>query len=161
MPLTLRAIAAEFGLNPAFIELEITESVIVENTESVSEQFRMLRKLGHPIAIDDFGTGYSSLAYLKQFPVDKLKIDRAFVANITEDPGDAALAKGIIALAKSLGMGVVTEGVETAGQLALLRRHGCEEIQGYYYSPPIPAKAFASWYRAHAKGAKGADASVA
>ena len=158
LPLTLRAIMAEFGLSPQFFELEITESVIVENTESVSEQFRMLRKLGHPIAIDDFGTGYSSLAYLKQFPVDKLKIDRAFVANITEDPGDAALAKGIIALAKSLGMGVVAEGVETAGQLALLRRHGCEEIQGYYYSPPITAEAFAVWYRARAKKLKDADA---
>ena len=132
--------------------------MLVENTESVSKQFHTLRKLGHLIAIDDFGTGYSSLAYLKQFPVDKLKIDRAFVANITENPGDAALAKGIIALAKSLGMGVVAEGVETEEQLALLRRHGCEEIQGYYYSPPIPAEAFADWFRARAKKLKGVDA---
>ena len=158
LPLALRAIVAEFGLSPGFIELEITESVLVENTESVSKQFHTLRKLGHLIAIDDFGTGYSSLAYLKQFPVDKLKIDRAFVANITENPGDAALAKGIIALAKSLGMGVVAEGVETEEQLALLSRHGCEEIQGYYYSPPIPAEAFADWFRARAKKLKGVDA---
>ena len=158
LPLALRAIVAEFGLSPGFIELEITESVLVENTESVSKQFHTLRKLGHLIAIDDFGTGYSALAYLKQFPVDKLKIDRAFVANITENPGDAALAKGIIALAKSLGMGVVAEGVETEEQLALLSRHGCEEIQGYYYSPPIPAEAFADWFRARAKKLKGVDA---
>ena len=99
-------------------------------------------------------TGYSSLAYLKRFPVDKLKIDRAFVDNITGNSGDAALAK-------SLGMGSVAEGVETEEQIALLRRHGCEEIQGYYYSPPITAEEFAVWYRARAKKLKGAATPVA
>jgi len=161
VPLTLRAILGEFGLDPACIELEITESVIVENTDSVARQFCMLRKMGHAIAVDDFGTGYSSLAYLKHFPVDKLKIDRAFVANVTENSVDAALAGGVIALAKSLGMRTVAEGVETIEQLALLRRHGCDEIQGYYYSPPITAEEFAGWYRARTNKLNGAANSVA
>ena len=121
------------------LELELTESSLMENTESTIDCLRGLKRRGVQISIDDFGTGYSSLAYLRRFPVDKLKIDMVFVRHLTTSPPDAAIALAIIGMAHSLQLQVVAEGVETAEQLAFLRGHGCDQIQGYYFSRPLAA----------------------
>jgi len=121
------------------LELELTESSLMANTERTIAIMANLKNLGVYISIDDFGTGYSSLAYLRRFPIDKLKIDIAFVRDITSNPDDAAIALAIIRMAHSLKLEVIAEGVETAGQLAYLRRHRCDLIQGYYFSRPLPA----------------------
>ncbi|MDB5968470.1 MAG: diguanylate cyclase [Hydrocarboniphaga sp.] len=121
------------------LELELTESSLMENTELTIASLQSLKKRGLDISIDDFGTGYSNLAYLCRFPIDKLKIDIAFVREITSKPDDAAIALAIIQMARSLKLEVVAEGVETAAQLAYLRRHHCDQIQGYYFSRPLPA----------------------
>jgi EAL domain-containing protein (putative c-di-GMP-specific phosphodiesterase class I) len=121
------------------LELELTESSLMQNTEETIDCLRRLKRRGVQISIDDFGTGYSSLAYLRRFPVDKLKIDMMFVRNLTTSPPDAAIALAIIGMAHSLDLEVVAEGVETAEQLAYLRSHGCDQIQGYYFSRPLPA----------------------
>lgn len=135
---------AQSGLDPDLLELEITESAVMENPEEAIQILQALQRMGPTLAIDDFGTGYSSLAYLKLFPIDYLKIDRSFVADIEHDLNDRAIAFGTIALAHSLGLNVIAEGVETEDQLELLRTNGCDEIQGYLMSPPLPpAAAFA------------------
>jgi diguanylate cyclase (GGDEF)-like protein len=126
------------GLNPEYLEFEITESILLEE-QSVINTLYELDTMGVGISIDDFGTGYSSLSYLKRLPIDTLKIDRSFVKNIPEDADDAAIAQAILAMARSLGIGVVAEGVETSEQLAFLRHHGCDAMQGYYFSKPLPA----------------------
>jgi diguanylate cyclase (GGDEF)-like protein/PAS domain S-box-containing protein len=120
------------------LELELTESTLMANTERTVSSLQNLRKRGVQVSIDDFGTGYSSLAYLRRFPIDKLKIDIAFIRDITSNPDDAAIALAIIRMAHSLKLEVIAEGVETAAQLAYLRRHHCDHIQGYYFSPPLP-----------------------
>ncbi len=120
------------------LELELTETSLMANTERTIAILERLRARGVQISIDDFGTGYSSLAYLRRFPIDKLKIDIAFVRNITRNPGDAAIARTIIRMAHSLKLAVIAEGVETAAQVAYLRRHHCDQIQGYYFSRPLP-----------------------
>ncbi len=132
-----RALAAA-GLNPEHLDLEITESILLEE-QSVINTLHELDSMGVEISIDDFGTGYSSLSYLKRLPIDTLKIDRSFVQNIPGDADDAAIALAILAMARSLGIRVVAEGVETAEQLAFLRRHGCDAMQGYFFSKPLPA----------------------
>jgi diguanylate cyclase (GGDEF)-like protein/PAS domain S-box-containing protein len=129
------------GLAPAWLELEITESVIMDEPEQSAATLRQLSAMGISLAIDDFGTGYSSLNYLKRFPIDTLKIDQSFVADITTDPDDAAIATAVIALAHSMQMTVIAEGVETAEQLQFLRSHNCDFMQGYYHSRPAPADA--------------------
>lgn len=120
------------------LELELTESSLMVNTDRTVAMLQRFKRLGTPISIDDFGTGYSSLAYLRKFPIDKLKIDIAFVRDITRHADDAAIALAIIRLAKSLKLGVVAEGVETEGQMDFLRKHGCDEMQGYLFSRPLP-----------------------
>lgn len=127
------------GLDPAHLELEITESCIMENPEEAIVVLRQLNDMGVRISIDDFGTGYSSLSYLKRFPLDTLKIDRSFVNDITEDPDSAVIVEAILAMAHSLRLNVVAEGVETREQMAFLEAHDCDIIQGYLLSKPLPA----------------------
>jgi EAL domain-containing protein (putative c-di-GMP-specific phosphodiesterase class I) len=132
----------ETGCPPACLELEITESVVMENPEAAAGMLHKLSDMGVRLAIDDFGAGYSSLNYLKRFPINKLKIDRSFVTDITTDPDDAAIAKAVIALAHSMKLEVTAEGVETAEQLAFLRGQRCDQLQGYYFSKPVPPARF-------------------
>lgn len=132
----------ESGLEPALLELELTESILIEDTEKVLATVRQLKSLGVKLSIDDFGTGYSSLSYLKQFDVDKLKIDQSFVRNMVNVPNDAAIVRAIIQMAKSLNLTTIAEGVEDEHQLALLRFQHCDEVQGYHFARPMPADAF-------------------
>jgi diguanylate cyclase (GGDEF)-like protein/PAS domain S-box-containing protein len=135
----VRQVLEESGLDPSNLELELTESILMENAESAVDMLRELKSLGVNLAIDDFGTGYSSLAYLKHFPIDRLKIDQLFIRNITTDANDASISEAIIALAHSLRMDVIAEGVETKEQKEFLAAHDCFEMQGYYFSRPVPA----------------------
>ena len=132
---------AEAGISGELLELELTESSLMANTERTIDCLRSLKRRGLQISVDDFGTGYSSLAYLRRFPVDKLKIDIAFVRNITTNADDAAIALAIIDMAHTLKLEVIAEGVETFEQLTYLRRHGCDHVQGYYFSRPLPLPA--------------------
>jgi diguanylate cyclase (GGDEF)-like protein/PAS domain S-box-containing protein len=125
------------GVPAALLELELTESSLMANTERTVATLERLKAIGVQISIDDFGTGYSSLAYLRRFPIDKLKIDITFIRDITSDPDDAAIARTIIRMAHSLRLEVIAEGVETAAQVAYLRRHHCDEAQGFYFSRPL------------------------
>lgn len=127
------------GLEPGYLELELTESLFVENVEKAIRTMILLKDIGVYIAIDDFGTGYSSLSYLRQFPVDVLKIDRTFIRDLTTSPKDIAIAKAISTMASSLNMGVIAEGVEDMSQVAILRDNGCIEVQGFLYSKPVTA----------------------
>ncbi|MGO4380260.1 putative bifunctional diguanylate cyclase/phosphodiesterase [Pseudoduganella sp. RAF19] len=127
-------------IDPACIELEITEGVVMENTEQAITVLGQLRALGLKLSIDDFGTGYSSLAYLKRFPIHKLKIDQSFVRQLAPGTGDAAIVQAVIGLGRNLGISVIAEGVENAGQRALLHLWGCDEIQGYHYGRPMPPR---------------------
>jgi len=126
-------------VNPEFLEFEITESMLMRKTSSIVTSLESLSKLGIHFAIDDFGTGYSSLSYLRRFPIDTIKIDQSFIRDIPENEDDAAITQAIIGLAKSLSLNVIAEGVENEKQLAFLKQHECNYIQGYYYSPPLQA----------------------
>jgi diguanylate cyclase (GGDEF)-like protein/PAS domain S-box-containing protein len=137
------------GLDPSLLELELTESILMQNAEAAAVKLRELQELGVTFAIDDFGTGYSSLAYVKNFPVDRLKIDQCFLRNLLDDPSDAAIVRTIINLGQSLGLKVVAEGVESAEQLEFLRNEGCDEVQGYYFSQPVNVTEFAALVRRH------------
>jgi len=130
---------AEAGLDPHLLDLELTESALMEDADAAAAVLRELKDLGIHISIDDFGTGYSSLNYIRSFPVDRLKIDQAFIRNIVTEPSDLAIARSVINLAHSLGLQVVAEGVETADQYERLAAEGCDEIQGYFLSRPLPA----------------------
>jgi EAL domain-containing protein (putative c-di-GMP-specific phosphodiesterase class I) len=121
------------------LALEVTESSLMNNMEQVIATLERLKALGLKIAIDDFGTGYSSLSYLKQFPIDKIKIDQSFVRSMLQSPGDDAIVQAVIAIAAKMGLGTIAEGVETRQQLDHLKQLGCDEVQGYYYSKPVPA----------------------
>jgi EAL domain-containing protein (putative c-di-GMP-specific phosphodiesterase class I) len=133
---------AETGFPPHALELELTESALMENEETVIATLNQLRGLGIRLAIDDFGTGYSSLAYLKRFPLDVLKIDKKFIDDIPASKDDMEIATAIIGIAHTLGFKVLAEGVETATQLEFLRQQHCDHYQGYYCSPPVPADKF-------------------
>jgi CheY-like chemotaxis protein len=137
----VRRILEETGVAPGMLELEITESVLMENADRAVAQMQQLKALGLRLALDDFGKGYSSLSYLRRFPIDKLKIDQAFIENIATEGNDAALVRAMISMGHHLGMRVVAEGVETAAQSGYLRRSHCDEFQGFFYSPPVSAQA--------------------
>ena len=150
----LKSILVESGVAPNRIELELTESMVMQNAEQALSVLHQLRQVGVRIAIDDFGTGYSSLVYLKRLPIDTLKIDKEFIGDLTDDPDDKAITATIITMAHSLALHVVAEGVETEAQLAYLRGQGCDEIQGYWLSPPLePARCF-SFIRDHQERAR-------
>jgi diguanylate cyclase (GGDEF)-like protein/PAS domain S-box-containing protein len=137
----LQALLERTGTNPFRLKLELTESLLLHDMEDAIAKMAELRAIGVGFSLDDFGTGYSSLAYLKRLPLDQLKIDRSFVSDVLEDPNDAAIARTILTLAQSLDLGVVAEGVETAGQHAFLLRAGCKAFQGYFFGRPVPVHA--------------------
>jgi diguanylate cyclase (GGDEF)-like protein/PAS domain S-box-containing protein len=139
---TIRSALAETGLEASRLELELTESTIMGHGEEFVAMLAELKGLGVRVAIDDFGTGYSNLSYLSRFPIDALKIDRSFVSEVATDQQHALLAKAVISLGHSLRLKVVAEGVETAEQLDFLRHHGCDEVQGYFFSKPVPPEEF-------------------
>ncbi len=136
----IRRALDDSGLPPEALELELTESLVMADVEDTIRRLRSIKEMGIRLALDDFGTGYSSLGYLRRFPLDALKIDRTFVADVHSDPGAAAIALTIINLGRSLDLDVVAEGVELEQQLDFLRRHGCAQMQGYLFSPPVPAE---------------------
>lgn len=135
------------GLEPQCLMLELTESMLMDDPEEAVSRLTALRQTGVQISLDDFGTGYSSLGYLGRFPIDQLKIDRSFITDIVTDPKSATIATSIIALAHRMRLRVVAEGVETEAQLGYLRQHGCDEMQGYFFSKPLPPEAFAELLR--------------
>jgi EAL domain-containing protein (putative c-di-GMP-specific phosphodiesterase class I) len=137
----IQTVLKESGLPAQYLQLEITESFVMQNPEERIEQLQRLRDLGIEISIDDFGTGYSSLSYLKQLPIDKLKIDQSFVRDILEDPNDMAIAEAIIALGQALNLEVIAEGVEMAEQVHFLISKGCYAAQGYFFSKPLRSEA--------------------
>jgi len=140
---SVRRVLAETGLAAEFLELELTEGIVMGGANETVDTLLRLSAMGIKLSIDDFGTGYSSLSYLKRFPIDKLKIDQSFVRDIVTDPDDWAIASAVISLGHSLRLGVIAEGVEHAEQLEMLRGQGCDEVQGYHFSVPLPAEQFA------------------
>jgi EAL domain-containing protein (putative c-di-GMP-specific phosphodiesterase class I) len=133
----IRRVLHETGLAPQYLELELTESLLLSNADVTLSVLRELKAMGLKLAIDDFGTGYSSFSYLKHFPVSKLKIDGSFVRDVAVNPDDAAITTAIISMAKSLNLKVIAEGVEDEAQMSFLRARQCDEIQGYYFSKPL------------------------
>ncbi len=133
------------GLEPRLLELELTESILVEDIDHLLAQLDVLKRLGVKLAIDDFGTGYSSLAYLKKFNIDRLKIDQSFVRDINTDPNDAAIVRAIVQMAHTLNLDVIAEGVENEAMLKHVRESGCDEVQGYFFSKPLSANDFAAF----------------
>src|SRR5258705_459987 len=140
----ISAILAETGLPPQLLELEITETVLMDQSEAGTRALRALRELGVQLVLDDFGTGYSSLSYLKHLPLDTIKIDRSFVNGLDDDDANMPIVQAVIALAHGLGIDVVAEGIETAAQLARLRTLVCDRGQGYFYARPMPPEELAT-----------------
>ena len=145
----IRQLLDEYKVDPHLIELEITESSLMANTEDVVHTLEYLESIGVRISVDDFGTGYSSLSYLKRFPLDALKIDRSFVRDITSNAEDATIVRAIISMAGSLGLKVVAEGVETEAQMSFLATNGCDQIQGYYLSRPLTVEDCGEWLKSN------------
>jgi EAL domain-containing protein (putative c-di-GMP-specific phosphodiesterase class I) len=141
------AVLQETRSNPQPLKLELTESLLVRNVEEIIEKMFALKAKGVGFSLDDFGTGNSSLTYLKRLPLDQLKIDQSFVRDVLIDPNDATIAKTIVALATTLGLGVIAEGVETAAQRDFLADAGCHAYQGYYFSRPLPVEDFVAFAR--------------
>ncbi len=141
LPAVLQEAIAASGIAPRRIELEITESVVMGDVPGARRVIGELKALGVRVSLDDFGTGYSALSYLKHFSVDALKIDRTFIGDLPDDRGDAAIVSAVVALGHAMGLSVVAEGVETAEQAALVRRLGCDELQGYHFAKPMPIEA--------------------
>jgi EAL domain-containing protein (putative c-di-GMP-specific phosphodiesterase class I) len=142
LPGRVKETLTRYGLEPSWLELEITESTLMHNIDRVIGIMDRITALGVTLSLDDFGTGYSSLSYLKRFPIDTLKIDRSFTTGIPGDANDCAIASTIISIAQQLKHKVIAEGVETVEQLAFLKDSGCDEVQGYLFSKPLPAVAF-------------------
>jgi diguanylate cyclase (GGDEF)-like protein len=145
----IAAVLRETGLDPDLLELEVTESMIMNNSERAVRVLTAIKALGVRLAIDDFGTGYSSLAHLKRFPIDTLKVDRSFIREIPHDAEDRAIAEAIIAMGKTLSLTVVAEGVETPEQQAFLSDRSCDEMQGYFFSTPVEPADFAALLRGY------------
>jgi EAL domain-containing protein (putative c-di-GMP-specific phosphodiesterase class I) len=141
------------GMSAVLLQLEVTESMVMRNVSRAIRVLDAIQSRGIRIAIDDFGTGHSSMSLMKQFPIDTIKIDRSFVRDLAEDPEDQAIAQAIISMGKALGMTVVAEGVETAEQQAFLRERGCDEMQGFIVSKPLPARELAELLRVPAEPA--------
>jgi EAL domain-containing protein (putative c-di-GMP-specific phosphodiesterase class I) len=144
-PWVVAAVLKETGISGSLLTLEITESLLMDSDQNVVAWLEGFRELGVSISVDDFGTGYSSLGYLKQFPVDMLKIDRGFVSDLPDDKEDVSLVEAILAIGKSLGIKIVAEGVRTEGQLEFLRRAGCDYLQGSYFAQPMPVGMLEHW----------------
>jgi EAL domain-containing protein (putative c-di-GMP-specific phosphodiesterase class I) len=140
---------SQHGIAASCLGLEITEGTVMGDPEQATIVLQRLKAIGVGISLDDFGTGYSSLSYLKRFPIDALKIDKSFVDDVTTNSNDAAIALSVISLAHNLNMRVIAEGVETREQAAFLASHGCDEMQGYFFSRPISAIAFGALWRKH------------
>jgi EAL domain-containing protein (putative c-di-GMP-specific phosphodiesterase class I) len=136
---TVKRALDETGLEPGYLDLELTESALMQDPELAVAILEVLKRMGVRLAIDDFGTGYSSLSYLKKFPVDAVKIDQSFIRDITSNPDDAAISGAVVAMAHSLKLTVIAEGVETLEQLEFLKLLNCDEMQGYFISRPVPA----------------------
>jgi EAL domain-containing protein (putative c-di-GMP-specific phosphodiesterase class I) len=143
---TVAEVLAKTGLEARYLEIELTESMVMHDADKLTAMLDELNNLGVQIAVDDFGTGYSSLSYLKRFPVDRLKVDQSFVHDITTDSDNATIARTIISLGHNLGLKVVAEGVETAEQVEFLRQNHCDEMQGYYFGRPVGAPEFSASY---------------
>lgn len=143
----VKRIIEDYGIDPQYLELELTESVVMTHAEYAVQTLMDLRALGVKLAIDDFGTGYSSLSYLRKFPLDRIKIDQSFIRHIKNTPANEAIVRAIIALGESLGLETVAEGVESSEELACVTSHHCHEVQGYHFAKPLPADQFASWHR--------------
>jgi len=139
---SLRTILHETGWDPHLLEIELTESVLMQDSETSASVLQALKAMGIQLALDDFGTGYSSLSYLKRFPINVLKIDQSFVRDINADSNGSTIVEAVISMGKSLKQRVIAEGIETAEQLAFLLAHRCDEGQGYYFSPPVIAAQF-------------------
>jgi diguanylate cyclase (GGDEF)-like protein/PAS domain S-box-containing protein len=146
-PEVVSRVLSDIGMPARSLELELTESVLMANAEHAAAKLQAFRQLGVSLAIDDFGTGYSSLAYLKRLPITTIKIDKAFIGDLTHDPEDAAITSTVITMAHSLGLSVVAEGVETEAQMRFLANHRCDEIQGFWLSPPLDAHACLAFIR--------------
>jgi EAL domain-containing protein (putative c-di-GMP-specific phosphodiesterase class I) len=146
----IRKVLHETGLAPQYLELELTESLLLANADVMLSVVEELKAIGVTLAIDDFGTGYSSFSYLRQFRVSKLKIDRSFIRDVAVKPDDAAITTAIISMAKSLNLKVIAEGVENEAQMSFLRAHQCDEIQGYYFSKPLTVDKVAGKLRGYA-----------
>jgi len=144
--LTLQGIINNYKIDPAYLELELTEGIIMKDANSAIKELHCLKVLGVKLSIDDFGTGYSSLQYLSQIPIDKLKIDQSFIRAMDNDPLSFAIVETIISLAEKLQIGVIAEGVETKEGVKRIGQCGCDEVQGYYFSKPLPAHKFVEWY---------------
>lgn len=139
---TIMAVLQHSGMPASALELEITESAMMRDPGQAIIMLNKISASGIKISIDDFGTGYSSLSYLKKFPIDELKIDQSFVRDLSIDKDDAAIVRAVISMAKSLGLSVIAEGVETMEQLRFLEKLDCDKMQGYYFSKPLPAGEF-------------------
>jgi len=143
----IRRALDESGLDPKLLEIELTETVLMQDLETALPLLQELKQLGLSIAVDDFGTGYSSLAYLRRLPIDVIKIDRSFVQELEHSADSAAIVAAIIAMAGALNLGIVAEGVETRGQMQALLGQGCTRMQGYLFSRPLAAEAYAALAR--------------
>jgi diguanylate cyclase (GGDEF)-like protein/PAS domain S-box-containing protein len=146
----VETILADTQFDPTYLELELTETFLMQDSKSTAVVLSAIKALGVQLALDDFGTGYSSLSYMRRFPIDTLKVDRSFVRDLTLDASDASVVSAVINMGRSLHMRVVAEGVEAAAQLVFLKDHGCSEAQGYHYSRPLQATEFANWMRRNA-----------
>ena len=147
----MAAALADTGLEPRWLELEITEGMVMHDIDRAARLLEAIKELGVKIALDDFGTGYSSLAQLKRFPIDTLKVDRSFIRALPNDAEDKAITAAILAMGQSLSLTIVAEGVETPEQESFLRAHACDQMQGYYFGKPVSPDEFAALLRRQAQ----------